>query len=73
MTDTIDVVAANIQCRAGACGTNLDGLVEWLPTRLIVWRWTERKAFQEDEERAARLSASDAEVWDPVCERPSRP
>jgi hypothetical protein len=42
--------------------------VEWLPTRLIVCRWTERKAFQKDEERAAKLSASDTEVWDPVYE-----
>jgi hypothetical protein len=47
---------------------DLNGLVEWLPTRLIVCRWTERKAFQKDEERAAKLSASDAEVWDPVYE-----
>jgi hypothetical protein len=47
---------------------DLDGLVEWLPTRLIVCRWTERKAFQKEEERAAKLSASDAEVWDPVYE-----
>ena len=28
---------------------DLDGQVEWLPTRLIVCRWTERKAFQKDE------------------------
>jgi hypothetical protein len=47
---------------------DLDGLVEWLPTRLIVCRWTERNAFQKDEERAAKLSASDADVWDPVYE-----
>ena len=47
---------------------DLDGLVEWLPTRLIVCRWTERNAFQKDEERAAKLSASAAEVWDPVYE-----
>jgi len=47
---------------------DLDGLVEWLPTRLIVCRCTERNAFQKDEERAAKLSASDAEVWDPVYE-----
>jgi hypothetical protein len=46
----------------------VEGLVEWLPTRLIVGCWTERKALQKDEERAAKLSASDAEVWDPVYE-----
>jgi hypothetical protein len=47
---------------------DLDGLVEWLPTRLIVCRWTERKALEKYEERATKLSASDAEVWDPVYE-----
>jgi hypothetical protein len=27
-------------------------LVEWVPSRMIVVRWTERKALQKDEERA---------------------
>jgi hypothetical protein len=47
---------------------DLDGLIEWVPTRLIACRWTERKALQKDEGRAAKLNAADVEVWDPVYE-----
>ena len=44
-----------------------------MPTRLIVCRWTERKALEKYEERAAKLNASDAEVWDPVHDDYDKP
>jgi hypothetical protein len=41
------------QCRVRYEDGELQGLEEWVQTRVLVCRWGERKAFLRDEERAA--------------------
>lgn len=56
------------QCRVRYEDGELKGLEEWVPTRLLACPWGERTALLRDEERAGRLAAADADVWDKVTE-----
>ena len=46
----------------------LEGLEEWVPSRIIACAWGDRKSLLRDEERAAELRKADGEVWDAVTE-----
>lgn len=56
------------QCRIRYEVGELEGLTEWVQTRLIACAWGERKAFLLDEERAAQLAVADDKAWDRVAE-----
>ena len=42
----------------------LQGLEEWVQTRLLACPWGERKELLRDEERAAHVDAAGNAVWD---------
>lgn len=56
------------QCKVRFAGGELEGLEDWVVTRDLACGWGERKALLRDEERAARLEAAGAEMWDEVTE-----
>lgn len=61
-------LAHSRQCKVRFASGELEGLEDWVVTRDLACGWGERKTLLRDEERAARLEAAGAEMWDEVTE-----
>lgn len=60
--------ARSRKCRVRYEEGDLQGLDEWVPTRLVACPWGERKALLRDEERARAQEAANGRIWDAVTE-----
>ncbi|WP_240372872.1 hypothetical protein [Brevibacterium zhoupengii] len=56
------------QCKISHEEGDLEGLEEWIQTRQLACAWGEQKALLCDEERSARLAASDEDVRGRITE-----